>query len=128
LPIFGEKIGVFLKNHRYDHIFAKPSCSLSKKHQFFHEIFRRKFYLIITSVPGTDVMIIKMFSPKKWQKRRFWSNYCCPGLHYSTLPSSELITNKYMANSPTAIVCPWLWKAAYPNAVHSRIYRSMASH
>jgi hypothetical protein len=31
LTIFGEKIGIFLKNQRYDQIFAKSSSSLSKK-------------------------------------------------------------------------------------------------
>jgi hypothetical protein len=44
LPIFGEKFGVFLKNHCYDHIFAKTSNSLSKKRQNFRQIFRRKYF------------------------------------------------------------------------------------
>jgi hypothetical protein len=35
LPIFGEKIGAFLKNQCYDQIFAKSSSSLSKKRRFF---------------------------------------------------------------------------------------------
>jgi hypothetical protein len=34
-PIFGEKIGVFLKKQCYDQIFAKFSFVLSKKRQFF---------------------------------------------------------------------------------------------
>jgi hypothetical protein len=33
--IFGEKIGVFLKNQCYDKILAKASRSLSKKRQYF---------------------------------------------------------------------------------------------
>jgi hypothetical protein len=35
LPIFGEKIGVFLKNQCYDHNFASFSFVLSQKRQFF---------------------------------------------------------------------------------------------
>jgi hypothetical protein len=40
---FSAKI-FFLKNQCYDHIFAKTSCSLSKKRQFFREIFWRKYF------------------------------------------------------------------------------------
>jgi hypothetical protein len=35
VPIFGEKIGDFLKNQCYDEIYAKTSSSLSKKGQYF---------------------------------------------------------------------------------------------
>jgi hypothetical protein len=42
-PIFGEKIGAFLKNHCYDQVFRKTSFSLSKKRQYFRQIFRRKY-------------------------------------------------------------------------------------
>jgi hypothetical protein len=35
LPIFGEKIGVFLHNQCYDKILAKSSSSLSKTRQYF---------------------------------------------------------------------------------------------
>jgi hypothetical protein len=35
LPIFGEKIGVFLKYQCYDQFFSKCSFVLSKKRQFF---------------------------------------------------------------------------------------------
>jgi hypothetical protein len=35
LSLFCEKIGVFLKNQCYDQLFAKTSCSLSKKRQYF---------------------------------------------------------------------------------------------
>jgi hypothetical protein len=41
LRIFGEKIGVFLKNQCHDQIFATSSSSLSKKRQYFRQIFRR---------------------------------------------------------------------------------------
>jgi hypothetical protein len=34
LPIFGEKIDVFLKHQCYDQIFAKNSSSLGKKRQY----------------------------------------------------------------------------------------------
>jgi hypothetical protein len=34
-PIFGEKIGVFLKNQCYDDIFSKFGFVLSRKRQFF---------------------------------------------------------------------------------------------
>jgi hypothetical protein len=39
LSIFGEKIGVFLKNPYYDLNFAQFSFVLSQKRQFFAEIF-----------------------------------------------------------------------------------------
>jgi hypothetical protein len=43
LPIFGENIGVFLKKPMlWSHI-CKTSCSLSKKHQYFRQIVRRKY-------------------------------------------------------------------------------------
>jgi hypothetical protein len=44
LPIFGEKIGVFLKNQ-------KSSSSLSKKGQYFAKYFGDNIFKIITSVP-----------------------------------------------------------------------------
>jgi hypothetical protein len=47
LTIFGDKIGVFLKNQCYDQIFESFSLVLSKKRQFFGEINKK----IITSVP-----------------------------------------------------------------------------
>jgi hypothetical protein len=43
LPIFGEKIGAILKNQCYDHNFAKSSSSSSKKRQYFRHIFGRKY-------------------------------------------------------------------------------------
>jgi hypothetical protein len=43
LPIFGEKIGVFLKTNVIITIFAK-SNSLSKKRKNFRLIFRRKYF------------------------------------------------------------------------------------
>jgi hypothetical protein len=42
-PIFGEKIGVFLKNQCYDRNLAYFSFVLSQKRQFFRKIFRRKY-------------------------------------------------------------------------------------
>jgi hypothetical protein len=42
--IFGEKIGVFLKNQCYDQNFAYLSFVLSQKRQFFRWIFRRKYF------------------------------------------------------------------------------------
>jgi hypothetical protein len=41
--IFGEKIGVFLKNQCYDQNFAYFSFVLDQKRQFFRWIFRRKY-------------------------------------------------------------------------------------
>jgi hypothetical protein len=43
LPIFGEKIGVFLKNLCYDQLFSKFSFVLSQKRRFFRKMFRRKY-------------------------------------------------------------------------------------
>jgi hypothetical protein len=43
LTIFGEKIGVFLKNQCYDQNFAYFSFVLSQKCQFFRQIFWRKY-------------------------------------------------------------------------------------
>jgi hypothetical protein len=52
MTIFCDKIGVFLKNQCYDQIFAKTSCSLSKKTPIFSLNFSAKIILnIITSVP-----------------------------------------------------------------------------
>jgi hypothetical protein len=51
--IFGEKIGVFLKNQCYDQFFAQFSFVLSQKRQLFRNFFRQKYLKkIITSVPG----------------------------------------------------------------------------
>jgi hypothetical protein len=41
-----KKIGLFFKNQCYDHFFQKLAvCSLSKKRQYFRQIFRRKYFL-----------------------------------------------------------------------------------
>jgi hypothetical protein len=42
-PIFGEKIGIFLKYQCSDQLFSKFSFVLSQKRQFFRKIFRRKY-------------------------------------------------------------------------------------
>jgi hypothetical protein len=39
-----KKIGVFLKNQYYDQIFAKTSCSLSKKRQYFRYFFGENIF------------------------------------------------------------------------------------
>jgi hypothetical protein len=44
LPIFGEKIGVFLKNQCYNHFFKKIGLVLSQKRQFFRKIFLQKYF------------------------------------------------------------------------------------
>jgi hypothetical protein len=44
LTIFGEKIGVFLKNQCYDQNFAKFSLILSQKRQFFPLNFSAKIF------------------------------------------------------------------------------------
>jgi hypothetical protein len=50
--IFGEKIGVFLKNQCYDQNFAKISFVLSKKTPIFSaDFFGENIFKIITSVP-----------------------------------------------------------------------------
>jgi hypothetical protein len=49
-PIFGEKIGVFLKYQCYDQIILK--FVLSQKRQFFAKFFGENILKIITSVPG----------------------------------------------------------------------------
>jgi hypothetical protein len=56
-PIFGEKIGVFLKNQCYDQFFSQTSSSLSKKRQYFRWIFGENILKIITSVPGRWFLI-----------------------------------------------------------------------
>jgi hypothetical protein len=53
LPIFGEQIGVFLKNQCYDHFFAKINSNLSKKRQIFLPNFSTNFFLFKTSDPGS---------------------------------------------------------------------------
>jgi hypothetical protein len=55
LTIFGEKIGVFLKNQSYDQNFASISFVLSQKRQFFAIFFGENILKIITSVPGRKV-------------------------------------------------------------------------
>jgi hypothetical protein len=52
LPIFGEKIGVFLKYQCYDQLFSKFSYVLSQKRHFFAKFFGENIIKIITSVPG----------------------------------------------------------------------------
>jgi hypothetical protein len=52
LTIFGEKIGVFLKNQCYDQNFAYFIFVLSKNTNFFAEFFGENILKIITSVPG----------------------------------------------------------------------------
>jgi hypothetical protein len=54
LPILGEKFGVFLKNQLYDQFFSKFGFVLSKKANFFAEIFGETIFKIITSVPGRN--------------------------------------------------------------------------
>jgi hypothetical protein len=63
-PIFAEKFGVFLKNQCYDQIFAKSSSSVSKKRQYFRQIFRREHFKIITSVPGALSLEKKLSTEK----------------------------------------------------------------
>jgi hypothetical protein len=48
LTIFGEKIGVYLKNQCYDQIFEKFSFVLSQKHQFFRRFFGENISQFIT--------------------------------------------------------------------------------
>jgi hypothetical protein len=43
LTISGEKIGAFLKNQCYDHIFEKYSFFLSQKRQFFADFLAKIF-------------------------------------------------------------------------------------
>jgi hypothetical protein len=52
-PIFGEKIGVYLKYQCYDQLFSKISFVWSQKRQFFEIFFGENIFKIITSVPGT---------------------------------------------------------------------------
>jgi hypothetical protein len=52
LPIFGEKIGVFLKIQCYDKKFAQFSFVLSQKRQFLRNFFRRKY--LKNHNPGTS--------------------------------------------------------------------------
>jgi hypothetical protein len=64
LQIFGEKNGVFLKNQCYDQFFQKLALFWVKNANFFAKFFGENIFKIITSVPGTDVMIKKnIFSP-----------------------------------------------------------------
>jgi hypothetical protein len=44
LPIFGEKIGVFLKNQSYDQLFSKFSFVLSQKTPIFSQNFSAKIF------------------------------------------------------------------------------------
>jgi hypothetical protein len=53
LPIFGEKIGIFLKNHRCDHIFAKVAAVCAKNAKIFAKIFGENIFKITTSVPDS---------------------------------------------------------------------------
>jgi hypothetical protein len=65
LPIFCEKIGVFLKNQCYDQIFSKTSSSLSKKPPIYSQKYSAKILKNIASVlghPGCQVPQNKM----KW--------------------------------------------------------------
>jgi hypothetical protein len=51
LPIFGSKIGVFLKNQCCDQIFAKTCSILSNKRQLISQKIGEIFLKIIASVP-----------------------------------------------------------------------------
>jgi hypothetical protein len=44
LPIFGEKNWRFSQKPCYDQIFSKSNSTLSKKRQYFRQIFRRKYF------------------------------------------------------------------------------------
>jgi hypothetical protein len=61
--IFGEKIGVFLKNQCYDQLFSKFGFVLRKKRPIFSLNFSAKNILkIITLVPG-NTSIFKLSDP-----------------------------------------------------------------
>jgi hypothetical protein len=51
ITIFGEKIGVFLKNQCCDKIFAQFSFVSSQKRQFFADFFGENILKIRTPVP-----------------------------------------------------------------------------
>jgi hypothetical protein len=68
LPFFGEKIGVFLKNQCYDHIFAKTCSSLSKKREYFRQCFGENILKIITSVPGANPMYDRGLLCRRFKK------------------------------------------------------------
>jgi hypothetical protein len=53
LTIFGEKIGVFLKNQCYEQIFAKTSSSLSKNANFSPKRSGENIFLNHNIGPGT---------------------------------------------------------------------------
>jgi hypothetical protein len=56
LPIFGEKIGVFLKNQCYDHNFLQNLARVGAKNaNIFDNFFGENIFEIITSVPASDL-------------------------------------------------------------------------
>jgi hypothetical protein len=59
LPIFGEKIDVFLKNQCYDPILTKSRSSLGKKRQYFRPIFRRKYFKNRNIGPRFTISMLK---------------------------------------------------------------------
>jgi hypothetical protein len=78
LTLFGEKIGVFLKNQCYDQNFSKFSFVSSQKAQFFRKNFRRKYFKIITSVPNFGEIFTKKYL------RKLGLYYCSHCAHLCT--------------------------------------------
>jgi hypothetical protein len=70
LTIFGEKIGVFLKNQCYDQNFAYFSFVLSQKRQCFRRIFRRKYFKNHNIGPWSqsyDLLISNYVKLQRWR-------------------------------------------------------------
>jgi hypothetical protein len=55
LPIFCEKVGVFLKNQCCDNFFSDTNSSLNKKTPTFCQNFGRKYFKNHNIGPWTDV-------------------------------------------------------------------------
>jgi hypothetical protein len=63
ITIFGEKIGVFLKNQCNDQILESFSFASNKKRQFFRKIVRRKYLKNRNIGPGSIKHVLDIFSP-----------------------------------------------------------------
>jgi hypothetical protein len=117
LPIFCEKIGVFLKNRCYDQNFAYFSFVLSQKRQFFRLIFRRKYFKNLNIGPWSQ---ISEYGPCiSLKAKKFWSNHRTSNQDKQTISRYNNNLHTYICN----VHCRFIqsWKRSY------RIHRSSKS-
>jgi hypothetical protein len=119
LPIFGGKIGVFLKNQCYDTIFTQYSLVLSKKRQFFGE----NILKIKTSVLASTFFWLQKFIKRNSRRENPFRNQFVLYKFFWNFFTRNLIRNLSCLKS----VHDWIHHWA-ETIFNTRMYKSYYTH